>query len=192
MAYRGKDYAKALQVYKRMADRAASQEERVQALTGAMRSAWMQGDKTETVAEATALLAESKLVPELAAEAHYYRAKTLMAEGKPGVAAKDLVVLAKDTRTAYGAEAKYLLAQWYFDAGEIEKAEKEVLDYIEVSTPHAYWLARSFVLLSDIYVKMGRELDARQYLLSLQQNYQGDDDIAGMIKSRLAKLNKEE
>ena len=67
-----------------------------------------------------------------------------------------------------------------------------MLDYIEVSTPHAYWLARSFVLLSDIYVKMGRELDARQYLLSLQQNYQGDDDIAGMIKSRLAKLNKEE
>lgn len=192
MAYRGKDYAKALQVYKRMADRATSQEERVQALTGAMRSAWMQGDKTETVAEATALLAESKLVPELAAEAHYYRAKTLMAEGKPGVAAKDLVVLAKDTRTAYGAEAKYLLAQWYFDAGETEKAEKEVLDYIEVSTPHAYWLARSFVLLSDIYVKMGRELDARQYLLSLQQNYQADDDIAGMIKSRLAKLNKEE
>lgn len=192
MAYRSKDYAKALQVYKRMADRATSQEERVQALTGAMRSAWMQGDKTETVAEATALLAESKLVPELAAEAHYYRAKTLMAEGKPGVAAKDLVVLAKDTRTAYGAEAKYLLAQWYFDAGETEKAEKEVLDYIEVSTPHAYWLARSFVLLSDIYVKMGRELDARQYLLSLQQNYQADDDIAGMIKSRLAKLNKEE
>lgn len=67
-----------------------------------------------------------------------------------------------------------------------------MLDYIEVSTPHAYWLARSFVLLSDIYVKMGRELDARQYLLSLQQNYQADDDIAGMIKSRLAKLNKEE
>lgn len=85
-----------------------------------------------------------------------------------------------------------MLAQWYFDAGETEKAEKEVLDYIEVSTPHAYWLARSFVLLSDIYVKMGRELDARQYLLSLQQNYQADDDIAGMIKSRLAKLNKEE
>ena len=50
----------------------------------------------------------------------------------------------------YGAEAKYLVAQTYFDEGETAKAEKEVLEYIEVSTPHAYWLARSFVLLSDV------------------------------------------
>ena len=74
--------------------------------------------------------------------------------------------------------------------GETGKAEKEVLDYIEVITPHAYWLARSFVLLSDVYMKLGRNLDAKQYLLSLQQNYQADDDIAEMIETRLAKLNK--
>ena len=100
--------------------------------------------------------------------------------------------LAKDTRNVYGAEAKYLLAQLYFDEGQADKAEKEVLDYIEVSTPHAYWLARSFILLSDIYMEMGRELDAKQYLLSLKQNYQADDDIAEMIETRLVKLNKEE
>ena len=58
------------------------------------------------------------------------------------------------------------------------------------STPHAYWLARSFVLLSDVYMKLGRELDAKQYLLSLQQNYQADDDIAGMIQTRLAKMSR--
>ena len=81
------------------------------------------------------------------------------------------------------------MAQIYFDQGQTAKAEQEVLDYIEVSTPHAYWLARSFVLLSDVYVKMGRKLDAKQYLLSLQQNYQADDDIAQMIETRLAKLN---
>ena len=82
-----------------------------------------------------------------------------------------------------------MVAQIYFDNGETEKAEKEVLGYIEVSTPHAYWLARSFILLSDVYVKMGRELGAKQYLLSLKQNYQAEDDIAGMIETRLEKLN---
>ena len=35
-----------------------------------------------------------------------------------------------------------------------------VLNYIEVSTPHTYWLARSFVLLADVYMKLGRNLDA--------------------------------
>ena len=103
-------------------------------------------------------------------------------------AVDDLRELAKDTRNAYGAEAKYLVAQSLYDAKEYNAAEKELLNYIEQSTPHAYWLARSFVLLSDVYAAMGKELDARQYLLSLQQNYQGNDDIATMIESRLSKL----
>ncbi len=190
MAYKGKEYEKALGLYKRMADRAVSQEERVQARTGAMRSAWMIKDYQEIVAMASGLIAESKLTPELKNEAYYYRAKALLAEGQSKEAMSDLSFLSKDTRNVYGAEAKYLLAQLYFNAGQTDKAEKEVLDYIEVSTPHAYWLARSFVLLSDVYMKLGRDLDARQYLLSLQQNYQADDDIAGMIETRLAKLNK--
>ena len=190
IAYREKEYEKSLGLYKRMADRAVSQEERVTARTGAMRSAWMVKDCQEIISVASGLIAESKLAPELANEAHYYRAKALLAEGQNKEAAGDLAVLAKDTRNVYRAEAKYLLAQLYFDNGETGKAEKEVLDYIEVSTPHAYWLARSFVLLSDVYMKLGRNLDAKQYLLSLQQNYQADDDIAEMIETRLAKLNK--
>lgn len=190
IAYREKEYEKSLGLYKRMADRAVSQEERVTARTGAMRSAWMVKDYQEIISVASGLIAESKLAPELANEAHYYRAKALLAEGQNKEAAGDLAVLAKDTRNVYGTEAKYLLAQLYFDNGETGKAEKEVLDYIEVSTPHAYWLARSFVLLSDVYMKLGRNLDAKQYLLSLQQNYQADDDIAEMIETRLAKLNK--
>uniref|UniRef100_UPI003FEE7BC7 hypothetical protein n=1 Tax=Phocaeicola sp. TaxID=2773926 RepID=UPI003FEE7BC7 len=80
-------------------------------------------------------------------------------------------------------------ARLYFDAGQTDAAEKELLEYIDASTPHAYWLARSFVLLSDVYAKLGRTLEARQYLLSLRQNYQADDDIAPMIESRLEKLN---
>ena len=141
----------------------------------------------EVVLAAGDLLANSKLSPELANEARYYRAKAALATS-PSQAVDDLRTLAKDTRNAYGAEAKYRLAQYYFDAGQTDAAEKELLDYIEVSTPHAYWLARSFVLLSDVYVKLGRTMEARQYLLSLQQNYQADDDIASMIESRLQKL----
>ena len=102
---------------------------------------------------ATDLLAETKVAPELSNEAHYYRAKAYLDAGKVEGAMDDLKILAKDTRNIYGAEAKYKVAQIYFDAGQTEQAEKEVLDYIEVSTPHTYWLARSFVLLSDVFCK---------------------------------------
>jgi TolA-binding protein len=192
MAYDAKDYGRALELYKRMIDRAVSQEERLSAETGALRSAYLLNDGKEVIAVASALLAESKLAPELSNEAHYYRAKAFLEAGETKEALQGLTVLAKDTRNVYGAEAKYLVAQLYFNAGETAKAEKEVLEYIEVSTPHTYWLARGFILLSDVYVRLDRKLEAKQYLLSLQQNYQAEDDIAQMIESRLANLNKGE
>lgn len=191
MAYAAQNYEKALTIYKQLKDKAVSQERRRVAKTGVLRSAQAIGNGEEVILAATDLLGEAKLSPELSNEAHYYRAKAYLDESKAEGAMEDLKVLAQDTRNVYGAEAKYKIAQMYFDAGQTDKAEQEVLNYIEVSTPHTYWLARSFVLLADVYMKMGRNLDAKQYLLSLQQNYQADDDIAGMIESRLEKLKSE-
>ena len=142
----------------------------------------------EVINAATALLAEAKLSPELRNEALYYRAKAYLNQKADKKAMDDLQLLAKDTRTLYGAEAKYLVALQWYNAGNYASAEKEILNFIDQSTPHAYWLARSFILLSDVYVAMDKKLDARQYLLSLQQNYQADDDIASMINERLEKL----
>ncbi|MDE5676540.1 tetratricopeptide repeat protein [Phocaeicola sp.] len=191
MAYTARDYEKALHVYQQLKGKAGSAERRQLALTGILRSAYGLDNGEEIILAATDLLADAKLAPELFNEAHYYRAKAYLAAGKMEAAMADLNVLAKDTRNVYGAEAKYKVAQLYFDGGQTEQAEQEVLNYIEVSTPHTYWLARSFVLLADVYMKLERNLDAKQYLLSLQQNYQADDDIAGMIESRLEKLKNE-
>ena len=144
----------------------------------------------EIIFASTAIITEAKVSPEVLNEALYYRAKALVAIGQQSEAMNDWKTLSADTRNVYGAEAKYQLAQAYYDAGKYAEAEAELLDYINVSTPHVYWLARGFVLLSDVYSKMGRKLDARQYLLSLKQNYQAEDDIAGMIESRLEALKE--
>ena len=191
MAYIAKDYAKSLEWYKLLKDRASTPERRQLAATGMLRSAAMTNNGEETILAATAVLADAKVDPELENEARHYRSKALVEANQLKHAVEDWKVLAKDTRNVYGAEAKYRLAQYMFDAGQIAEAEKEVLNYLEVSTPHTYWLARSFVLLSDIYAKLDRKLEARQYLLSLKQNYQADDDIAGMIESRLENLKEE-
>lgn len=190
MAYTSQQYEKALETYKRLKDVTSTAEHRQLAETGVLRSAVMIGNSEEIVLAANVILSSSKLLPELENEALYYRAKALEAANQHSDAMKDWKALSKDTRNVYGAEAKYRLAQGYYDAGQIAEAESELLDYIGVSTPHAYWLARGFVLLADVYVKMDRKLDARQYLLSLKQNYQADDDIAGMIESRLATLKE--
>ncbi len=183
-------YADALKTYQVLKGKATTTDRRILGETGVLRCAYLTRNDAETIHAATALLAEAKLTPELSNEALYYRAKAYINQKADKKAMDDLKVLAKDTRNLYGAEAKYLVAQLHYNAKEYATAEKELLDYMEQSTPHSYWLARSFVLLSDVYVATGKPADARQYLLSLQQNYQANDDIAGMIETRLNKLNK--
>lgn len=182
-------YANALATYKQLKAKASTPDRRVLAGTGALRSAYMSRNNEETILAATDLLSEPVVSPELTQEAIYFRARAYMNQNAGEAAMRDLQTLAKDTRNSYGAEAKYLVAKLHYDAAEYGKAEKELLDFIDKSTPHVYWLARGFILLSDTYVAMGKPLDARQYLLSLKQNYQANDDIGEMIETRLKKLN---
>lgn len=185
-----KQYAEARADYLRLQEKATTPERRRLGMTGTLRCAWLLQDHAGTVSAATALLAESNLTPELRAEALYDRAKAAIAQDDWTTATPDLRALAADTRTLQGAEAKYLLARHLYDTADYAAAEQEALDYIDRSTPHAYWLARTFILLSDVYAAQGKNLDARQYLLSLQQNYQEDDDIRPMIEERLEKLKQ--
>lgn len=180
-------YAESLADYQRLKARASTPERRQLAATGILRCAALMNDDAETIAAATALLGEPKLSPELRSEALYFRAKAYLAQNASAAAVADLKKLAEDTRTLHGAEAQYLLARQLFESGDLNGAEQEVLGFIDRSTPHAYWLARSFVLLADIYTAQGRQQEARQYLLSLQQNYRAEDDIQDMIRQRMQK-----
>lgn len=185
-----KAYAEAQTDYQRLQAIATSASHRQTALLGLLRCSVLLADTTLTITAANQLLSEAKLDPEVQTETLYYRAKALLQSGNSQAALSDLQLLAKDTRTPYGAEAKYLVAWMHYQAKQFDLAEQEILQFIDQSTPHAYWLARSFVLLADVYVATGKPVDARQYLLSLQQNYTVDDDVQPMIRERLEKLKE--
>ena len=135
--------AEALASYKMLKEKATNVERRQLAETGILRCAFLLRDDVETIHAATDLLVEPKLSPELRNEALYYRAKSYTNQKAGKKAMDDYRELAKDTRNSYGAEAKYQVAQGLYDAKEYAAAEKELLNYIEQSTPHAYWLARA-------------------------------------------------
>ena len=186
--YQDKDYENALLQYDRLQSTADSKFYRDAGLSGVIRSAAQAHKPNAIITAANSLLKDESLDPNTANEAKYYRAKALLESGETTLAEKDLLDLSKDTRTAFGAEAKYLLAQNYFDSKQTEKAKETVTEYIRQGTPHAYWLARSFILMSDICASEGDKLQARQYLESLQNNYTGkDDDIRSRINERLNK-----
>ncbi len=188
--YLDKDYASAMESFKHLPTVAENPENKEAAKLGLMRCAELTGQPQEALLAANDLLKEPKLSPEIMSEARYVRAKAYISLKQENKALADLKEISKDTRTIHGAEAKYLLAQLYYDNKDDKNAETVLMNFIENGTPHQYWLARGFILLADIYIRQGDDFQARQYLTSLQNNYKGDDEIAAMIEDRLGKLKK--
>jgi predicted Zn-dependent protease len=187
--YNEGNYNGALPYYERLQNMAESKSNREEGALGAIRSAAQLHKPNNVVSSANLLLKGEVSDPRITEEAKYYRAKALLELKETTLAEKDLQDLSKDTRTAFGAEAKYLLAQNYFDNNQPARAKEVIADYIKQGTPHAYWLARSFILMSDVFLAEGDKLQARQYLESLQNNYTNKgDDIKDMISNRLEKL----
>ena len=189
LQYKDQEYEAALASYERLQNIAVSKTNREAGALGVIRSAVQLKRDAPVISAANALLKDKTISPEVAVEAKYYRAKAYWNTGEKTLLETDLKDLAKDTRTAYGAEAKYLLAQYYFNAGNTTEAQNVIQNYIQQGTSHVYWLARSYILLSDIFVAKDDKLQARQYLESLQTNYkQTSDDIHNLIQERLQKL----
>jgi TolA-binding protein len=187
-----KNYEASLRYFERFEKVAQSTENRNIARLGVLRCSYFLNDYQRTINIVNEILADPKSNAEVIAESKYNRAKAYIATGKSNLAIEDLITLSADTRTSIGAEAKYLLASVYFEQGSYPAAEKEVLDFAKKNTPYQYWLARSFIVLSDVYMKQNNDFQAKQYLLSLQRNYKAKDDIQDKINSRLTLISQRE
>ena len=192
ITYDKKDYSASLQYFKQLQSLSQNNDERNVARLGILRCSYYTNDHQTTVNIASEIINDSKSANDLKAEARYNRAKAYIAMNQSELAASDLRNLSADTRTANGAEAKYLLANLYFEQNKLTETEAEVLDFAKKNTPYQFWLARSFVLLSDVYIKQGNDFQAKQYLLSLQKNYTTADEIQTLITTRLDAIAQRE
>ena len=187
--YSSGDYKAAMESYNRLKNVATSKGNREVGLLGVLRSASKLGEQYAIVSAANELLKDKSLKSEIANEALYSRAKAYNELGEKAKAKADWESLAADTRTAYGAEAKYLLAQAVFDAKANQEAKNIIQDYMKQGTPHQYWLAKSVILLADIFISEKNPQQARQWLESLKSNYkEKNDDISRLIELRMEKL----
>ncbi|MBQ9143480.1 MAG: tetratricopeptide repeat protein, partial [Paludibacteraceae bacterium] len=185
LSYDKQEYRTALYYFQRMQEVASSSANRLTAMIGILRCNHHIGDQTATIQAATQLLEQDNLTTDIRNEALYCRAKGHLHDKQYGLAVVDLTPLAKEVRTAWGAEAKYQLADCYFHLGAIDMAEHEIMSFTQLQTSHQYWLAKSLILLSDINVERNEIFQAKQYLLALQSNYKLQDDIPALIETKL-------
>jgi tetratricopeptide (TPR) repeat protein len=186
--YDNKDFQTALEYFKRMHKVASNQQMTQTALLGMLRCSYFIKDNLATITHATEILDISDLSSSIRNEALYYRADAYMTAKQYKLALNDYSPLAQEARTAWGAEAKYRMAECHYLLGDKVKAEQEIMSFTGMQTTHQYWLAKSLILLADINVDNNDIFQAKQYLLALQNNYRQSDDIKQIITSKLEKI----
>ncbi|RNC66929.1 tetratricopeptide repeat protein [Proteiniphilum sp. X52] len=186
--YANGNFRQALADYSRLAHSARNATNRQLGQMGVVRSQSQLGSYHEAARAATDLLSNNNLSPETITEARYLRGKAYQQVNETDNAMADFQFVANDTRSIYGAEAQFILADTYYRWKSYDRAEAQVKEFMRKGTPHQYWMARALIILSDTYLAKGDEFQARQYLESLKSNYKGDEaDIQQMINQRLNK-----
>ncbi len=179
---------RALESYTNLENRASSASMRHTARMGILRSARDMGKSEIIITTSDNILKSSATAGTDLPEVKFIRAAALADQGRDKEAKSLRTELAKHPENLYGTRAAYDLAAAEFEAGNLAKAQTLVENLIDANPPHAYWLARAYVLLSDVLRAQGSDFEADEYLKVLRTNYPGTDaDIFQMIDQRLSK-----
>ena len=171
--YNDQNYKQALDYFERLAKISNSGND---ALTGVMRCQFNLTDYQGCITTANQILALEKVSDILKRETNYKLGLSYYNTGNADKALPILSKLSADTNSAEGAESKFLVAEILFEKQKLKEAENEIMDFIDKNSPHQFWLAKSFLLLSDIYLKNGDEFQAKHTLKSIEENYPEKED----------------
>ena len=122
------------------------------------------------------------------AMAKMFRARVLLKDGKSEEALPFLNFVTDTITTEISAEAKYSIAKINFDKDSLDTAEVQVFELINQVPSYGYWIAKSLILLSDIYLAREDYFQAKATLNSIIENYDGED-LKQVAKNKLEEID---
>ncbi len=170
-----KDYSEALASYRKLLENSEYPANILVAQTGIMRCEFLLKNYDLTMEACKNLIGNEEASVELMVEAHLTAAKAALELNKTAQAQTEFETTYKMTKNEFGAEAKYYLSLIQFNQGNNKEAENSIFEFINEFPSYDYWLAKSFILLADVYVKTDNILQAKQTLQSIIDNYEGAD-----------------
>ncbi len=194
-------YNKAVNQYLRLLEIANEPANIMEARIGVLRCYYLLNEYSNTIDAAADLLANEELSGEIRREAWYKTAKSYMALNNVDMALEYFRKNSTDVSTVEGAESKFMVAkilydqavlQSSYDASDYRKVEEVIYDFIEMNTPHQFWMGKAFLLLSDVYLALDDEFQAIHTLKSIIDYYTiPDDGIVAEAKRRHDNLASE-
>jgi len=173
--YSLKNYPAALNEYRRLNESAEYKSNVIEALTGLMRCYYSLQKYDTAIFVSEKLLGQEKIQDNLSNEANLTIGLASLATNNLTLAKEQFMSVSKNSLNETGAQAKYNLAYILYLQENYPEAEKTVFELTEKFSSFDYWVAKGYILLSDVYVKMNNRFQAKQTLQSIIDNYEGED-----------------
>jgi TolA-binding protein len=186
-----KDYTKAEKYFSKLKDFAGSQENKMEAMRGLLRSQYQLEEWPNAVENAKDLLNQKGLSTDDRVLANMAIAKSYQTGGDCVSALQYFRTAASLSKSAYSAEARYEIANCLFGGDEMKDAEKAAFEVINKSGSYELWVTKAYLLLGDIYVKEKDYFNAKATFQSVAENAKLED-LRRQAQQKLEQVNAEE
>lgn len=144
------------------------------------------GIKSSQFEFAENLLQMEKIDIEIQNEARLVIANHYFEQSEYYIAKKEYVFVCQNNTAEMGAEAKYQLAYLHFLAEDLDSCETIIYELSEKYYSD-YFIAKGFILLSDIYFEKENYFQSKATLQSIVDNYQGEE-LINICKEKISDI----
>jgi TolA-binding protein len=170
-----KNYDKAEKYFAKLKEFATSQENKLEAMRGLLRSQYQLQKWNDAVTNAKDLLNEKGIGSDDKVVANMAIAKSFDNANQCDQAITYYRTVTSLNKSAYGAEARYGIAHCFFVQDRMSDAEKAAFEVVNKSGSYELWVTKAYLLLGDIYLKEKDYFNAKATYQSIVDNAKLED-----------------
>jgi TolA-binding protein len=186
-----KNYNEAEKYYGQLKQITASQENKLEAMRGLLRSQYQLQQWNDAVANAKELIAQKSASADDKALANMTIAKSAQVSGQYDVAINSFKQVVAVNKGAFAAEARYEIANSWFLTDHLSDAEKAAFEVINKSGSYDWWVTKAYILLGDIYFRQKDYFNAKATFQSVFDNSL-NAELKSEAQTKLKKVVEEE
>ncbi|MBV4355540.1 tetratricopeptide repeat protein [Pinibacter aurantiacus] len=186
-----KNYDKAEQYFSKLKDFATTQENKLEAMRGLLRSQYQLKKWSEAVANAKDLVAQKSSSSDDKVLSNMVLAKSAQGNNDLDLAIsyyRNAIALNKGE---YAAEARYEIAGMLVKQNKLKEGEKAAFEVINKSGSYELWVTKSYILLGDIYYSEKDYFNAKATYQSVIDN-SSNPDLKEQAQQKLTAATDEE
>jgi tetratricopeptide (TPR) repeat protein len=165
-----KEYATAKKYFESLLTGSVNQDNQLEAFRGLVRCYYLLKDYTKANDAAKTLLTKKGISTDDKSIAFLVLGKSQQLSGDCASAISSFKSCASINKSAWGAEARYEIANCQFTSGNLSAAEKAAMAVIKETGSYDIWVTKSYILLGDIFMQQKDYFNAKATYESVAKN----------------------